>query len=156
MRFSETYKLVPMIESKDYGSAGIDSDSVNMGLMYSFLTSFLFGALTGNSILTVYGGATAGTKTTALAFSYRLATGVYKATDADGLGDLVAVAAAGLTLTAATFQHKAIVIEIQPDQLPDGLYYLTFSIDATATVMNVAAQGAGDPRYATHGQVTVL
>lgn len=161
MRFTETYKEVPIIEPSNYGSAGIDSMSVNMGLVHSLCVAFLFGALTGNSILTVYSGATKGAKTTPIAFTYRLATGAYKATDADGLGDLLATdGATSLTLTAATFQHKEMVIELQPDQVVispgvQGQPWVTFSIDSTATTMNVSAQGIADPRYATHGQVSI-
>lgn len=156
MRVSESLKLVPMIESKDYGSAGIDSDSVNMGLVASIALCFLFGALTGDSVLKVYCGASAGTKTTAVAFQYRLGSGDYKATNADGFGDLVDVASTGLTLTAATFDHRAVVIEVRPDMLTDGVPWVTIEINSTATVLNVACQGVADPRYSTHGQVSVI
>ena len=59
MRLSESHVLIPLIESKDYGSAGIDSDGVNLGKLNGFSAAFVFGALTGNSILKVYAGATA-------------------------------------------------------------------------------------------------
>jgi hypothetical protein len=71
MRFSERLVPIPLIEAKDYGSAGIDSDGVNLGLLHGLTAVFVFGAITGNSILKVYSGATAA-KTTAIAFKYRL------------------------------------------------------------------------------------
>lgn len=156
MRMSERLKLIPVIEAKDYGSAGIDGDSINMGLLYSVAISLLFGQITGNSTLKLYAGATAGAKTTAIAYQYRFGSADYKATDADGLGDLVDVASTGLVMTAATFDHRHVVIEVRPDQLTDGLPWLTVEIDNVATVMNVAALGIGDPRYQTHGQVSVI
>lgn len=154
MRFSEKFKIIPLCEPKDYGSAGIDFDSVNMALVFSMEAVIEFGILTGNSILTVYSGATAGAKTTAVAFQYRFGSGDFKATDADGLGDLTSVASTGLTLTAASFDHRQLIIAIRPDQVSLG--YVTISIDSTATAMNVASVGLGDPRYSIHGQVSVL
>lgn len=149
MRLSESQVFIPLIESKDYGSAGIDSDGVNLGLLHGFSAVFVFGALTSNSILTVYAGATAA-KTTAIAFTYRFGAADYKAATADQLGDATAVAATGLTLTATTFDHRMIVIEIDPDTLPAGKPWVTFSIDATASVLNVGAVGVGAARFPGH------
>ena len=72
MQFAERTKIVAVIESKDYGSAGIDSDSIHMGRVHHVAFAFTFGALTGNSVLKFYQGASAGAKTTALAFKYRV------------------------------------------------------------------------------------
>lgn len=156
MRISESKVLIPVIEPKDYGSAGIDSDSVNMGALNGLSVAILFGLLTGNSVLTVYAGATAGAKTTAVAFKYRLGAAVFKTTPADQFGDPIAVASAGLTLTAATFQHKQIAIEIDADTVTDGQPWVTLSIDATASVLAVAASGVGTPRYEGHLPPTAL
>lgn len=149
MRFSEEAVLVPLIESKDYGSAGVDSDGVNLGKMHSFTAAFVFGAITGNSVLKVYAGATAA-KTTAVAFKYRLGAADFKAALADQLGDAIDVASTGLTLTAATFDHRMVVIEVDSDASTDGKPWITFEIDATATVMNVGAVGIGATRYPGH------
>ena len=155
MRLSESNAFVPLIESKDYGSAGIDSDGVNCGLLNGLSAVLLFGAITGNSVLKVYAGATAA-KTTAVAFAYRLGAADYKAALADQLGDAIAVASTGLTLTAATFDHRQVVIEIDPDTLPAGKPWVTLEIDATATVMNVGAAGIGAPRMPGHLIPSVL
>ena len=155
MRLSESLVPIPLIESKDYGSAGIDSDGVNLGLVNGFMASFVFGAVTGNSILKVYAGATAA-KTTAIAYKYRLGAADYKVALADQLGDEIAVASTGLTLTAATFDHRLFVVEIDPQAMPDGKSWVTFEIDATATVMNVGAVGVARGREVGHLNPTVI
>lgn len=155
-RLSELYTPVPMIEPKDYGSVGTDTDSIHMGLVNGVEMVFTFGAITGNSILIPYAGATAGTKTTALAFQYRFGQGDFKAASADILGDLVSVAATGLTLTAATFDHRQITIELDAIAMPDGQPWLTFNIDATASVMLAAA--IANPRriHSGHTPPTII
>jgi hypothetical protein len=153
---SEEKKLIHLIESKDYGSAGIDSDSVNMGAVHSLSAYFSFGALTSNSILKVYSGATAGTKTTAMAFEYRMASGDYKASSADLFGAATAVASSGLTLTATTFDHRAVEIAVDSDQMTDGEKWLTFEIDSTASALNVAAVGIANGRYPGNAQPTAI
>lgn len=150
MRISEQFVSVPLVEAKDYGSAGIDFDSVHLGKLNSLSALILFGAITGNSVLTVYLGATAGTKTTAVAFKYRLSAADFKAALADQFGDPIDVASTGLTLTAATFDHRQVAIEIDSDTVLEGKPWLTISIDNTATVLNVAAAGLGSPRYPGH------
>lgn len=157
MRISETNVVVTLIESKDYGSAGIQSDTPHMGKLNSLSAILSFGPLTGNSILICYASAARDSVTTAIAFNYRLSTGVYKtALTADQWGDPIAVASTGLTLTAATFQHKAICIEFDSDSFTDGKPWLTLNIDSTATVMNVAGFGIGTARYPGHAIPTVL
>ncbi len=155
-RFSESLILIPVVEAKDYGSAGIDFDSVHLGRLHSLTFAINFGALTGNSVLKVSVGATEGAKTTDVAFNYRIGGGAFKAASADILGDINAVTSAGLTLTAATFQHKLVVIELDADAGTDGKPWVTLSIDATATVLNVGGIGLGRPRHASHTALTVI
>lgn len=155
MRISERYVSVPMIEAKDYGSAGVDSDGVNLGKLHSLSCFLVFGAITGNSILKVYCGATAA-KTTAIAFGYRLGAADFKVALADQFGDVIAVATTGLTLTATTFDHRQIAVEIDADTLPEGKPWVTLEIDSTATVMLVGAVGIGMPRYPGHLIPTVI
>lgn len=155
MRFSERLVPIPLVEAKDYGSAGVDSDGVNLGLLHGLTAVFMFGTLTGNSILKVYAGATAA-KTTAVAFKYRLGAADFKAALADQLGDEIAVASTGLTLTAATFDHRMVTIELDAQAMPEGKGWVTFEIDATATAMNVGAVGVGWGRMVGHLNPTVL
>lgn len=155
MRLSESLVLVPLIESKDYGSAGIDSDGVDLGKLNAFTAVFVFGAITSNSVLTVYAGATAA-KTTAIAFSYRLGAADYKAALSDQLGAATAVASTGLTLTATTFDHRMVTISIDPQSMPDGKGWVTFSVDATASVLNIGAVGIGVGRAVGNLNPTVI
>lgn len=137
--------LIPLIESDDYGGAGIDSDSVDMGDVHDLRIALVFGAITGNSVLKVYSGATAGTKTTAETFKYRLASGDFKAASADVPGTWASSAA--LTLTAATYDHRMLEVYVRPDQLTSGQNWVTVEIDNTANPMNVGAVGVAHVRY---------
>lgn len=156
MRVSEEFAKVHLIEPANYGSAGVDSDSVNMGRLNHLSACLMFGALVGNSVLKVYSGASAGAKTTALAFKCRVTSADYKAANADQLGAFTSVTAAGLTLTAASFDHRMVHIGIDADQMPEGEKWLTIELDATATTLNVAADGTGWPRYPGNTIPTVL
>lgn len=153
---SESVMPIPVVEAKDYGSAGIDFDSVHIGRLQALCVAINFGALTGNSVLTVNTGATEGTKTTAVAFKYRIGGGVFKAASADILGDATAVASTGLSLTAATFAHKLVTIDIDVDAMTDGQPWVTVAIDATATVLNVGGVAYAKPRHASHTALTVI
>lgn len=154
-RASESQILIPMLEPADY-EAGIDLDSVHMGRMHSLSVVILFGAITGNAVLTVSNGATEGAKTTDIAFKYRFAGGDFKAASADILGDPTAVASTGLTLTATTFDHREIVIEIDADNLTDGQPWVTLSLSAAASVLLASAVGVGEPRHASKTALTVV
>ncbi len=155
-RISESRIIIPLNEAKDTGSAGIDFDSVHMGRLHSLSVCMAFGAITGNSILTVNTGATEGAKTTAIAFKYRFGGGDFKAASADILGAATSVAAAGLTLTATTYDHRLLVIEVDSDTMTDGQPWLTVSVDATASVFLSGAIGIGIPRYEGNTAITVI
>lgn len=156
MRLSESFIFIPVVEAKDYGSAGVDFDSIHIGRLDGLSVAINFGALTGNSILKVSTGATEGTKTTDVAFKYRFGGGDFKAASADILGDATAVASTGLTLVAATFDHRLVVIEIDVDAMTDAQPWVTLSIDATATVALVGGMGVGSPRHKSHSALTVI
>ena len=155
MRFSETYKSIPVLEPADY-QAGIDGDSIDMSRLHSVVIPLNFGALTGDAVLKIYSGASAGTKTTALAFQYRVSDADFKASGADGLGALVDVAATGLTLTAATFDHKHLIIELRATEMTEGEEWLTVELSAAADVLTLACTAWGHPRYAAHDGPTVV
>lgn len=155
-RISNENHLIPVIEPKDYGSAGIDGVSVNVGLVNNICFDISFGLLTGNSILSFYCGATTGAKTTAIAFEYRLGAGVYKAALSDTAGAIIAVASTGLTLVAATFIHKQITVEFDSADMLAGKPWLTISIDATATVLAVSCAGICYARTVGHIQPSTI
>jgi hypothetical protein len=156
MLLSEKFQFIPVIESADYGSAGEDGDSINMGKVHHVALAFSFGALTGNSVLKFYSGATAGTKTTALAFRYRLGAQDYETAASDTYGALTAVTADGLTLTATTFDHRSLIVEFDSADMTADEPFLTVEIDDTATVLNVACLGIAEPRYPANTMATAL
>ena len=155
MRISESFILIPIFEALDT-QAGIDGQSVNMGLLHSICFPLNFGALTGDAVLKFYVGATDGTKTTAVAYSYRLSSGVYKAASADLLGAETDVASTGLTLTAATFTTKTIVIEFDNQAIPSATPWLTAELSAAASVLLTACVAIGVPRYQSNTGTTVV
>ena len=148
MEITSSHVFVPVIESKDYGSVGIDGDSINTGQLHRLAIALTFGTITGDSVLTLYAGATAGAKTTALAFKYRIGSADFASALADQLGAPAAVTSAGLTLTAATFDHRLVTIDVDPSELPINKPWLTLSISNVATVLNLGAIGVAETRYA--------
>jgi hypothetical protein len=139
MRFLDRFAVIPVIEAKDYGSAGITGDSFQMGKGASVSFLFNFGAITGDSTLIISSGLTLAAITTGIAFRYRLATSVYKGVaTADQYDAAVAVALTGLTLTAATFKNRTMIVDIDSAEMPDANVYLTAVISATATIMLVS------------------
>ena len=159
-RLSEIAGIVYGAKPADVGSAGVDCTGFSLAKFRRSTTILQFGALTGDSELKVYAGATAA-KTTAIAFKYRLAGAAQGSAGADQFGDrtelATADAATGLTLTAATYQNKLLLIEVDARDLPDGKPYVTVEIDADATAMNVAAVSIlTDPRYSGDDVPTAL
>src|SRR5262245_52940348 len=77
------------------------------------------------------------------AFRYRLASADANNTNADQLGNETDVSAAGLSLVAATFDHKQVIVELEPIEMPSGKPWLTASI---------RLQGLGGNRSLTASQ----
>jgi hypothetical protein len=153
-RLTERNSVVYAIKPADHNSAGVDGDSINMGLLKRVAIALQFGALTGNSVLTVYSGASAGTKTTALTFRYRLSGADQAAAGADQFGDFATSAA--LTLTAATYDNRVVVVEVDSAEMTDGEEWLTVEIDSTASQLFVAGVAIGEPRYEANDPPTVI
>lgn len=151
MYLSDRYAIVHAIEPADKAGAGDDSDSINIGKLNWLTFVCAFGAITGNSVLKLYTGATAGTKTTAETFTYRLASGDFEAASADLYG--TAATSAALTLTAGTYDHKTLIVEVDPATLTDGQPWVTLEFDATANPLNLAVIAIGEPRYAVPATV---
>lgn len=161
MRISENFAFIPLLEPADWQSAGSDLDSVNMGLLHSLCAVIQLGAITGNdTVIKAYSGASAGTKTTALAFKYRLSGADQGAAGADQFGDISAAvtAATGLVFTnAADYSDRLIVIEIDSDEMTAGEPWLTIEIDdGSASGLFLSALGIGVPRYKANDVYTVI
>lgn len=146
MQATELLNIFPICEADDYGSAGEDFDSFKLSNA-NWATIFIsFGGLTGNSVIKVYTGATAGTKTTAETFTYRVTGADYEAANSDLWG--TAATSAALTLTATSYDHRGLAIEIDPAAFTDAQPWVTVEVDATATALNMAGFVVIQPRYA--------
>ena len=157
MRFSEQFKIAALTESADVTTNGVDSYSVNMGKLHLGCWLINFGAVTADDALKVYVGAAQGSKTTAVAFSYRLAAADTKAALSDTFGSLTAVASTGLTLTAATYDHKLVIVEVDSQAIADATPYVTLEIAGSATTQNVSIVFIGEPRFSSNsGAPSVL
>jgi hypothetical protein len=151
MRFSERFKVTALTESADVTTNGVDSYSVHMGKVHEGCWLVNFGAITADDALKVYVGATQGTKTTAVAFKYRLAAADTKSALSDTFGAFTDVASTGLTLTAATFDHKLLIVEIDSQAVADATPYVTLEIAGSGTTQNVSICFIGQPRFASNG-----
>lgn len=158
---SQELQILNLLEPADYQSAGSDLDSIHMGKLHKVKLVLSFGAITGNDTLVqLYAGATAGTKTTELAFSYRKSNADYGSASADVFGSRTAVATggSGLDLTdASTFDHRLVEIDFQSDAMPEGKPWLTVAVDdGSASTLFLAAIGIGWPRYSGDTHTTAL
>lgn len=152
-RVSESLGYVTLFEPVDKTGSALVSDAVDMARFNSFTAFLFFGAITADSVLTVYSDATsalATSLTTAIAFKYRLSGADFKVALADQFGDPVSVASTGLTLTAATFDHRCIAIEIDPDTLGSSGHWVTFNLSSVGNPLLVAGIGIGRGRYTGH------
>lgn len=151
MRFSERYKIIPLTESADVTTAGVDSQSINAGKVHDLCFLLNFGSIASDDALKVYVGAATATKTTAIAFKYRLAAADTKSALSDTLGAFTDVASSGLTLTAATFDHKLLVVEIDAQAISDDKPWVTLEIAGSATTQNISIVAIATPRFANTG-----
>ena len=151
MRFSERFKIFALTESADVTTNGVDSKSVNFGLIHEGCFVLNFGSITADDVLKVYVGAATATKTTAIAFKYRLAAADTKSALSDTHGAFTDVASTGLTLTAATFDHKSVIVEVDSQAIADATPFVTLEIAGSATTQNVSIVFVGQPRFASNG-----
>jgi len=157
-RLSESLQFVPLIETEAYGGAGTDSDCVDLSRFNSVSFIFSFGDLTSDSTLICYPGSTAAIavakSATAIAFNYRLSAAAVRTTLADTLGDPIAVAYTGLTLTAATFANKLLVVEFDCDTITTTSRFIVWSVSNAANPCDLSMTMVGMPRYPAHTNVT--
>jgi hypothetical protein len=149
-RLSESLKIFSLTESADVTTAGVDTKSVHFGKVHNGLFLLNFGSITSDDALKVYVGAATATKTTAIAFRYRLAAADTKSALSDTFGAFTDVASTGLTLTAATFDHKAVIVEIDSQEIADATPYVTLEIAGSASAQNISIVFIGTPRFASN------
>jgi hypothetical protein len=153
MRQIDHNLVIPLAEPADHQAAGLDFDSFNAGAAAHWDIFVQFGALTDNSVLKVYVGASAAAKTTALTFRYRYSDGDYKAASAD-LFETADATSAALTLTAGTYDHRVLYIALDGPEVADATPWVTIEVDATATVLLMSAIAIGS--NARRPRVTAL
>lgn len=154
-RLAESFKIVPVAQPQDHQAAAVTGDSILMK-NYSWCTFIVhFGDLTGNAVLQINQGATDGADTTTIPFVYRLSSAIIAAASADVLGDETAVTTT-LTLTAATYEDKILIIDVNPAEMTDGYDWLTFYTDATATEQFMSVVAILTPKYANAAGHTAL
>jgi hypothetical protein len=145
MRLCEQTKIVPILEAEDH-NAGADGDSVSLENYGHVTFIIIFGELTGDAILTINSGASAGTTTTAETFNYRATAADLKVASGDALG--TEATSAALTLTAATYEDRMIVVEMDADEFTDGQQWITPSISSAASECFAAIIAVlSEPRY---------
>ena len=161
MKLAENMKIVPILASEDTG-AGVSMDSINMKDFHHATFLITFATLVGDAVLTVNSGATAGALTSALTFNYALGgadigTAVAGSTSS---ADVLAAdtAAATLTLTAATYSDRLLVIEVDASAMDvaNGEEWLTVALSSAGTSGFVHCVAVLEPRYSGSRSVTCL
>ena len=154
MRISENHGIVYVLKPGDH-QAGVAGDSINMG-KYRHATFILqFATLTGDAVLTVKSGASAGTETTAETFHYRNADADQGGDGADQYGAWAD--SSSLTLTAATYGDRTLILEIDSAELTDGQPWITLAFSAAADALNASVVAIlSEPRYGAHDMPTAI
>lgn len=156
---SQVLKIVPLLSSTDI-TAGVDSDSVSMKGVKSATFQLVFGPSyteaggTGGAVVKLYEGASHGAKTTALTFNYRYGSAAIKSATADVLSAVATSAA--LTAAAATYTSAMLLIELNADQMTDGMTHLTLEIGSQAGAGELCIIALLDPMYQSPGGDTVI
>jgi hypothetical protein len=136
MRLVEEVGIIPMYEPIDL-AAGADSETFQLVGAHADIV-FSFGVLTVPGALSLFSGATAGAKTTALPFTYRLSAADFKAAAADTYGAETAESDGILTLSATGHDHRVVVIHVDAADLPDDHTWVTFAL-ASGTAQFISA-----------------
>jgi len=152
-RLSEDGTIVYVLKPADH-QAGVSGDSIDMGGVHSVAFIMSCAGLTGDAVLTLKSGASAGTQTTSETFNYRYADAVQGSATADTYSAWAT--SSSLTLTAATYQNKTTILEIDASALTDGQPWLTLAISAAASAMTASVVAVGRARYSAHDAPTLI
>lgn len=150
--FSQENVIIPLCAGATSITSNAEMDCVNMSGYDQLTFVFIFAAsLVGDGVLTLECGATDGADTSDATFHYRLGSAAPGSATSDVLADDATSAA--LTLTAATYQGKMLVVELHADELPksgETVYnYVTADFDGTNSTGSVTGIAIlSKPRYA--------
>ena len=153
MRLAETAQLLYILKPGD-AEAGATGESINMGLLRRVAYLLQFATVTGDALLTVKSGATDGVQTTSETFRYRLADAAQGSATADTFGDWAT--SSSLTLTAATYANKLLVVEIDSRALTQGQPWLTLALSNAASALNVSIVAVAERRYDANDSPTAI
>lgn len=155
MRLPEEKKICYLINTADY-NAGVDGDSINMKNYHRATFIMLFGAITGDAVLTVNSGATDGAKTSALTFHYAIGSAACGSANSDVLA--ADASAASLTLTAADYANKMLIVEVDAAAMDvaNGEEWLTPSLSAAAAAGILHCVVILEPRYTGNCSASAL
>lgn len=158
--FSEEAKLVPLTAQGADATSNLECDSFHMkGWDRATIVIIPAASLTGNNVLTVECGASDSADTSDATFHYRLADAAIASATCDQYAD--DATASSLTLTAATYQGKVLLIELFAEELPTSgstVYdWVTVDFDGTASVGTVTVFAIlTNGRYIQHDMSSVL
>lgn len=158
--FTEENLIIPLCAQATDITSNVEMDSFSMNKYERATIIMIFAAsLTGNNVLTVECGATDSSDTSDATFHYRLGSAAPGNASADVLAS--DATASTLTLTAATYQGKMLVLELLAEELPksgETVYdWVTVDFDGTATTATVTAFAILSlPRYASAVMTTAI
>jgi len=161
---SEDYKIVPVGKEINMATDTKYSDSINMKGFHKATFILTFNTLSsGNNILTVTSGATASAYTSDVYFNYAVGGAVVGTAVANSTSSCDVLAAwtnaATLTLTAATYTNKILVVEVDASDMDiangEEWLSLVFTYAATTTG-NVSVIAILEPRYSSNRSGTCL
>jgi hypothetical protein len=161
MRLAEEKKIAPIMATTDYNN-GVVGDSIDMSEFHRACFIILFGAITGDSVLTVNSGVTNAAKTTAMTFHYALGGAAIGTAVAGSTASCDVLAAdatsAALTLTAATYANKMLIVDVDASDMDvaNAHRWLTIDIDATASAGIAYIIAILEPRQTGNRSVTCL
>lgn len=144
MRLPEEKKVVPVMALDTIGNGG-DADSINMSKYHRAAFVITFGTLVGDAVLTVYSGESAGDKSSARTFSYALGGAAIGSEGCDVIGE--ADTSDALTLTAATYTDKMLIVEVDGAKMPLLHNWLTLSLSDAGTSGSCDVLAILEPRF---------
>lgn len=153
-RLSNNKAVVFVFKPAD-NQGGVTGDSIHMGKVTRVTYVLQFGSITGNAILTVKSGASAGTETTPETFYTRLAGGDQAAASADVFGDR-ADGVTTLTLAATTYDNRTLIVEVDSDTLTAGQPWLTLALSSAASTLFSSCVAIADPKTEADDVGTVI
>ena len=151
-KFTQENLIIPLCAAATSTADNVELDSFCMKKYNHATIILLFSAsVTGDNILTLECGAADSDDTSDATFHYRLGSAVPGATNADVLA--ADATSAALTLTAATYQGKMLILELGAGELPKSgstVYdWVTVDFDGTAGTSSITGFAIlSEPRYA--------